>query len=193
LVHAIASSLGSITSLSVTIAGQPVTLDAQGRANYVPKSPGRIAVAATATDADGLVGTASTVLKVRDPNDQAAPVVALAASLATAKLTAATPITGTIADTNLDSWLLDRAPLGTDAFTTLASGTTPVSSSTLATFDPGALPNGFYRLRLTATDISGRTSRTEVVVETNTTTKPAQYLRTETDLSVTLAGSTFNL
>ena len=76
LVHVAASSLAPITGLSLTIAGQPLTLDSQGRATYTPQAPGRIAVTATATDGDGLVGQYATVLKVRDPNDQAAPVVA---------------------------------------------------------------------------------------------------------------------
>ena len=55
------------------------------------------------------------------------------------------------------------------------------------------MANGPYVLRLTATDIAGRTSQTTILVEADTATKPTQYLRTETDLSVTLAGSVFNL
>ncbi len=113
--------------------------------------------------------------------------------MANARLTAAAAIVGTISDTNLDTWVLDRAPIGSSTFTTLASGTAPVSSATLATFDPTVLANGPYVLRLTATDIAGRVSQTTIVVEADSTTKPAQYLRTETDLSVVLAGSVFNL
>ena len=193
LVHVAASSLAPITELTLTIAGQPVTLDGQGRATYVPSAPGRVAIAATATDGDGLVGQFATVLKVRDPNDQVAPGVAFSPQLAGARLTTATAIVGTISDTNLDTWVLDIAPLGSSTFTTLASGTAPVSAGTLATFDPTAMANGPYVLRLTATDIAGRTSQTTIQVEADTTTKPGQYLRSETDLSVTLAGSTFNL
>ena len=193
LVHVAASSLAPITGLSLTIAGQPVTLDSQGRATYTPQAPGRIAITATGTDADGLVGQSSTVLKVVDPTDQIAPTVAFAPTLANARLSAAAAIVGTISDTNLDTWVLDRAPVGSSSFTTLASGNAPVSSGTLATFDPTALANGPYILRLTATDIAGRTGQTTIVVEADSTTKPTQYLRTETDLSVTLAGSVFNL
>jgi YD repeat-containing protein len=193
LVHVAASSLAPITGLSLTIAGQSVPLDSQGRATYTPQAPGRIAVSATGTDADGLVGQFSTVLKVVDPTDLTAPVVAFDPRLANAKLSAAAAIVGTISDTNLDSWVLDQAPLGSSTYTTLASGNTPVSSATLATFDPTVVANGPYVLRLTATDIAGRTSQATIVVEADSTTKPTQYLRTETDLSVVLAGSVFNL
>lgn len=193
LVHVAASSLAPITGLTLTIAGKPVVLDSQGRATYTPTAPGRIAVSATGTDADGLVGQFATVIKVVDPLDQSPPAVAFSPQLANARLTASTAIVGTVSDTNLDSWVLDRAPVGSSTFTTLASGNSPVSNATLATLDPTAIANGPYVLRLTATDIAGRTGQTTVTVEADTATKPTQYLRGETDLSVSLAGSVFNL
>ena len=67
----------------------------------------------------------------------------------------------TVSDTNLDYWKLERALAGSDAFTLLASGTGSVNKAALAVFDPAALANGVYRLRLTAADISGRVSSTE--------------------------------
>ncbi len=193
LVHAAASSLAGITALSVTVGGQVLALDGQGRATYTPTGPGRIAVEATATDADGFTGHASAVLKVRDPNDQAAPVVALDPHLVAATLTAARDVTGTVSDSNLDSWVLERATFDSDAFLTVATGDAPVAGGTLAHLDPGALANGFYRLRLTATDISGRSTSTEAVIEVNTAAKPAQYRRRETDRSVSLGGATVDL
>ena len=89
--------------------------------------------------------------------------------------------------------MLESAPLGSSNFTTLAERQRPGLHR-----DPGHLrPDGAgqrpYVLRLTATDITGRTSQTTIIVEADTATKPTQYLRSETDLSVTLAGSVFNL
>jgi hypothetical protein len=78
IVHAIADSLADIASLQVTLDGQPIALDADGRAAIATLRLGRHLVVATATDVDGLVGTDSTVLKVRDPADTAAPIVDLA-------------------------------------------------------------------------------------------------------------------
>ncbi|MGA2035933.1 MAG: putative Ig domain-containing protein, partial [Thermoguttaceae bacterium] len=193
LVHAIASSLAPVTGLTLQIAGQPVALDAQGRATFTPQAPGEIAITATATDADGMVGEFDTVLKVLDPNNLTAPIVSLDQRLGLVKLTALTSITGSVRSTNLDSWLLDVAPLGTTAFTTLAKGNAPVASGVLATFDPAAVENGFYQLRLTATDISGRVSQTTLILEAGAAAKPSQYLRSETDLTVQLDGATFNL
>jgi YD repeat-containing protein len=193
LVHVAASSLAPIVGLILQIAGQPVGLDSQGRASYTPSAPGRYGIAATATDADGLVGKFSTVLKVRDPNDQVPPGVALAPTLQNAKLTQLTNIVGTVSETNLDSWTLELAPAGSDSFTPLASGNTPVAGGVLAQLDPNALANGSYQLRLTAVDISGRVSSVLDMVDISTTTKPDQYLTSVTDLTVPLGGATVNL
>ena len=84
LVHVAASSLAPITGLTLTIDGQPVTLDSQGRATYTPQAPGRIAISATAHRRRRARRPVATVLKVLDPNDQTAPVVAFSPQLANA-------------------------------------------------------------------------------------------------------------
>ncbi|MBL8485136.1 MAG: putative Ig domain-containing protein, partial [Rhodocyclaceae bacterium] len=192
VVHASASSMAPITQLTLSVNGQALTLDEHGRATYVPQAPGRHVVTATATDADGLTGTASTTLKVRDAADQAAPVVTLDGPDNGSLLSAATDIAGSVGDSNLDSWVLERARTGTDAFVPVASGTTPVSG-VLYHFDPAGLANGSYRLRLSATDVSGRTSRTELGVEVTSAAKPGRFAQASTDLTVTLAGATIDL
>src|SRR5262249_21748778 len=148
-IHVAAKSLADITTLHLTVDGQPVTLDPQGRASFVPSMPGRVQLDASATNADGFVGHASQVLRVRDPNDTQAPVVAFDPLLNGSRIQSATNLVGTVEDTNLDRWTLERAPLGYGSFVTLASGTTPIDAATLTTFDPATLANGFYRLRLT--------------------------------------------
>ena len=192
IVHAAASSLAPITGLSVQVDGQPIVLDSQGRGTFTPQAPGQIPITASATDADGLVGQYSTVLLVRDPNDQAAPVVAFDANLTFAPLTASTGISGIVSDINLNYWTLQEAPLGSSDFTTMASGNASISG-TLASFDPSAVPNGFYTLQLTAANISGRVSQTEIIVEADTPAKPTQYLPAETDITVQLDGTTVSL
>jgi YD repeat-containing protein/VCBS repeat-containing protein len=193
IVHVSAASLADITALGLTVNGQPLTLDAQGRATLKAGAPGRMLLAATATDADGLIGHAAAVLKIRDPNDQAAPILAFDPHLDGSQLTAGADIVVTVQDSNLDSWVLEQAPFGSEAFTTLASGAAPVAGAAVVRFDPAQVPNGAYRLRLTATDMAGRSSRTEIVVEADTAAKPTQYLRQETDLSAVLGGATVNL
>ncbi len=193
IVHVTATGVAGIAGLTLTQDGQPVTLDAQGRHQYTPTAPGRAQFAATATDVDGNTGQASAVVKVRDPNDTGSPVVELAPTLNGVILTTATTVTGTVSDSNLDTWTLQAVSLGDTTYTILASGTTSVNNATLATLDPSTLRNGVYQLLLTATNISGRTSQTTLTLEVDTATKTGQYLRSETDLTVQLGAATVNL
>ena len=193
VVHVTASGVAAIATLTLTQDGQPVTLDSQGRYFYTATAPGRVEFQATATDVDGQVGQASGVVKVRDPADTTAPVVSLDPSLSGAMITSLTALTGSVTDSNLDSWTLQIAPLGSSTFTTLAAGTAAVSNATLANLDPGTLANGMYVVQLTATDMAARVSQTSVTLEVDTTAKPGQYLRSETDLTVQLGAATVNL
>ncbi len=193
LVHAVADSFAAITSLRVFVAGQEVTLDADGRAYVTPTTPGKLDVRAVATDADGGVGETSAQLKTRDPADRSAPVVALDSALTRGRLRAATPLLGTVQDINLDFWKLEIAHGADGAFTLLAEGDASVDG-TLATLDPATLSNGFYTLRLTARDIGGRTSTTTATfVEIDTDTKAGDYRRSDADLTVDLGGVGYTL
>ena len=58
---------------------------------------------------------------------------------------------------NLNRWVLEIADLGEDDYITLASGDDTGVGKVLTQFDPQTLSNGFYQLRLSATDIGGRT------------------------------------
>ncbi len=188
LIHAAASGLADIVGLTVSVNGQSLTLDSQGRATYTPTQPGQYVVTATATDADGLVGTTTTVLKVRDPNANGPPAVAFSPELDGSKLTTATNVIATVNDNNLDTWTLSIAHLDSNTYTTLATGTTPFTDAAAFDLDPGLFPNGFYRLRLTATNISGLSSTVYASVEVDTSVKPGQYLNTVTDLTTDLGG-----
>jgi PKD repeat protein len=185
LVHVIADSFADVTGLSATFDGRPLALDAQGRAYVTATAPGKLLVTATATDADGLVGTATGVLKTRDPADTSAPVVVLDAAAGDPLLRDGV-VTGSVLDTNLDSWILEIQRQGEDTFRTIATGGQPVDGGTLAALDVATMPNGFYVLRLTARDIGSRLARTEAVVEVRTATKRAFQLL-ETDLTATWA------
>ncbi|NLS91835.1 MAG: hypothetical protein GXX96_06600, partial [Planctomycetaceae bacterium] len=193
LVHAIADSLADITQLSLTVAGQPVALDDLGRARIIAGDFGKTPIEATATDADGLVGHTRVFLRVRDPLDKAPPQLAFHPLVGTSMLRDVTAIVGSVADQNLEYWRLEIAPLDSDQFVELSTGETTVANGTLAELDPGRFINGFYRLRLTARDISRRKAESEIIIEINSPDKPANYQRTETDLLVDLGQSTFAL
>jgi large repetitive protein len=196
LVSTLADSIADITDIKVKVDG--VLVDSfkynsshnSGSFSFTSSKTGRHELEIIATDADGRVSKIDQVIKVKDPTDTVAPFVELASGLNGAKLTTNTQITGRVVDTNLDEWKLEIAELGTDNYRIVTSGYTPV----LTTYDlqPTTYNNGFYNIRLTATDISGRSSVSNAVVEVNTATKSG-YQNTTTDLSLTLGGIPVNI
>ncbi len=187
---AIADSLADIANLVLTVDGQPVTLDADGRGEFTTTTPGRYEVVATATDLDGLVGVATTTLKVRDPSDVELPIVSLASP--DFQIVSDGVIRGTISDVNLDEWTLEMRRVGEADFQTIASGHNPVTDGVLATLDVGDMPNDFYELRLSARDIARRFARDETIVEFYSDTKRNVVL-SEVDLTTTIGGVTVQL
>lgn len=187
-VRAIASGVGEIASLEMTIAGQAVALDSLGRAYFTPPAPGHYPILARATDSNGAMGTATADLKVRDVSDLAAPVVSIGAPPDGAVLTTPQQIVATVQDANLDAFALEIAPLGSEAWQTLAAGTAPVANAPLALLDPNRLANGAYTLRLTATDMGGRRTVEARSLEVNSSVKLAAFETAVTDLSVVLGG-----
>lgn len=186
--QATASSLADITNITLSVDGKPIALDSTGRGQFVPDNPGRYNVSATAHDADGRVGYASSAIKVRDAFDTAAPVVAFAPGLDGTKVQNTFDLIGTVSDRNLDDWTLEIATTGSDKWVTLASGYSTLDKSVLNVVNPDSWANGFYTLRLSATDMSDRTERTSAVVEVSTSNKLGQYYQTQTDLSVAIGG-----
>ncbi len=188
LIHVIADGFTDIASLSVTYNGQPLNVDAQGRVHIIAGQPGRTEIVAHATDLDGVTGTKTAILKVRNPTDVVAPDVSFGAGVLGARISHLTDLRGSVLDTNLDSWTLAIALAGTGEFETIATGTTALSNAPLASIDPADFANGIYTLRLTASDLAGRTDRADVQIEINSQNKSGAYLRTETDLTASLSG-----
>ncbi|MDH5639643.1 MAG: putative Ig domain-containing protein, partial [Nitrospira sp.] len=196
LASVLASSLAEIVSTTISVNGQPVTFDHLGRAVITAGGPGELVVRATATDADGVTGTTETVLKIKNPDDRTAPLLAFDGAVPGMVVRDASAIRATILDSDLDSWTLEIAHANSDAFSVIASGSTPIlstQSSALSTLDPSGYSNGFYRLRLTAQDVAGRRAETEALIEINSAVKTAQFTHSEMDLTVTLDGHVFDL
>ncbi|MBF2017605.1 MAG: beta-propeller fold lactonase family protein [Rivularia sp. T60_A2020_040] len=87
---------------------------------------------------------------------------------------------------------MEIADFGEVDYRAIANGEGIVDNDILAQIDPNKLNNGFYQLRLTATDISDRASSTETVIEVNSTNKTA-YTRSETDLTYNFSSLPLNL
>ncbi|NJO93193.1 MAG: tandem-95 repeat protein [Hydrococcus sp. RM1_1_31] len=193
VIRALADSYTDISNLSLSVNGQTLALDGLGRATFVAPNTGRFEVLARATDAAGRVGQTSKILKVYDPTDSNAPIVNFAPGLEGAKITSLTDIVGTISDRNLDEWVLSISDIGENQFRTLATGKAIATNQSLTQFDPSELSNGFYQLQLQATDLKGRTSTAQILVEVNRLTKSSQYSQSQTDLILNLGGTAVNL
>ncbi|MEO1005448.1 MAG: tandem-95 repeat protein, partial [Cyanobacteria bacterium J06638_38] len=191
-INALADSFTEIENITVSVNGEELTLDDRNRVEFIPDTAGRVEVEITATDAAGRTATTTEVLKVRDPEDDAEPIVAFGLGLNGEAFSSATDIVATVDDNNLDEWVLKAEGRGQRA-EVLATGFGNISNDVIAQFEPALYANGFYTLELTATDIKGRTSTTEIIVEVEGNDKTAQYQRVENDLIVDFGGTTIDL
>ncbi|HEY6817505.1 MAG TPA: putative Ig domain-containing protein [Croceibacterium sp.] len=192
LVHPVADSLADVTSLRVWLDGQELTLDANGRTTVIAGAPGKYEFVVTATDADGGTRTITQQLKVRDPADRDAPVVGFLGEIAGALIDGEVPVLGSIADANLDSWTLEL--LASDGTVTKLGGGDDPLSGELGTLDARKLADGFYSLRLTARDVSGRVSVASVEVELQSgADKLGRYTTSRVDYAGTLGTVPFAL
>ncbi len=188
LVQVIASSLAEIENVQFQVDGQTVVLDQDGRAEITASRAGKIPLLAQATDKDGLVGTTTMTLMAHDPVDTSPPLVNLDSSLFYATIDEAIDIVGSVADENLDGWALEMAPINSDNFQLLSSGEMTIERSSLGHIDPQQVLDGFYVLRLSATDFDGRLSYVETTLEIHSAEGPQSYVRDETDLSISIGG-----
>ncbi len=116
---------------------------------------------ARATDNDGLTATSEPV-EFQVYIDSGPPEVILHLDEGTV-VTAPTPVYGTIQSALLDSWRLEHRAAGGDEWTAFATGSAEAANKPLGTLDPTLLRNGIYHLRLSASDITGRTAITPEV------------------------------
>ena len=193
----------------------PLALTPQGTARFTPAIAGRYTFVATATDAAGNVGKASSELRAIDPNDRTGPTVSFTRlaqllpggqtrqfdpATGVASVTYLTDVFGTIhdADGQLDSWtvLVARADL-VDAdnlnpadpiWRTVATGTAEVNNGKIFTFDPTVLQNDRYTILVVAYDVNGRGTVKGVDIDVTGNAKLGEFKLEFTDLSLPLNG-----
>ena len=178
-----------VTSLTLEVNGTPVVLDDEGQATFTPPVLGDYTAVATAADPTGNTATASTTFAAVDPaTDSAAPVVAITGPAEGSEITVPTAIIGTVTDLTLTEYTLAYAPGQSNDFTVFQRSGSQVTDGPLGTLDPTLMENGIYRVRLTATDIGGRTSITERTFTVTGEAKPGVLQLTFVDLRVPVAG-----
>ena len=116
------------------------------------------------------------------------PTVAIASPADLAVVTEPTEILGTVDSDRLASWTLTYRPIGDGDAVTLATGSAPVASGALATFDPTLLLNGLYELELTATDVQGQQVTDQVAVSVEGQMKIGHFTLSFVDLAIPVSG-----
>lgn len=197
-----------VVSTALTVGGQAVALDAEGRAVYNALTPGVHQAIATAVDAAGNVGTSAPFeLRVFDANDKDLPVVQIISPSPLRmdhEVTYLTEIVGSVSDDNLEFWRLHYAradlidldqivnvadPDQDDPdWVWIADGTENVSDAMLGVFDPTTLMNGTYVVRLMARDVNGLIQSQGVLLNVTGAAKIGNFHLEFTDLQVPLAG-----
>jgi RHS repeat-associated protein len=187
-----ASDNVGVEFLTLTVNGEAIALDAQGLATTTRNNAGSFDVVATATDAAGNIGTATSTLFVLDPSDPDAPVVNLISLAGGAPfstlITAPIGIIGTVTDDNLLFYTLAIAPMAGGVYTEIYRGTGAITNGILGNFDPSTLLNDTYRLRLEATDAGGNTAYDETLIDVTGELKLGNFQLSFTDLSVPVSG-----
>lgn len=146
---------GVIASRELRIDGTMVTVDGLGCGTYTGTVVGRHEVNGIARDDSGNVGTATGALYVRSSADNGPPTVSVTAPVDGAIISGPTDITGTVTDSDLASYWIEAAPVGSSDYTVFARGTMSVTNGRLGSILPGAFRPGAYRYRLCADDAWG--------------------------------------
>ncbi|MBD2168527.1 putative Ig domain-containing protein [Calothrix membranacea FACHB-236] len=158
-------------------------------------------VVAKATDLAGNIDTEVISVRVINPNDKTAPIVALDLSAFdpfNPIISEPTNIIGTINDPELEFYRVELAPVDLvdlsnpaakdSDYITIAEGKGNVDNGILAKIDPLLYRNDTYYVRVYTQDYSGNINVEGLVLGINTQNKPGSFALEFTDLSIPLTG-----
>ena len=177
----------AVQSRTLVINGVVVALSDNDTATFIA-TPGLQQITADATDTSGNMGTASTTVRVLDPNNTTAPTVTITSPVTNDTVTYLTQVTGTIDDADLVSYSLAYSLVGANQWTTFATGTQNVTNGVLGTFDPTLLENDSYDIRVTAENVNGLITTRDITFNVSGNGKIGDFTESFTDLTVPLAG-----
>jgi Domain of unknown function (DUF6531)/Putative Ig domain len=175
-----------IRNRQLLVNNQAITLDSNGVGTYTMTAAGVVNVRAIVTDVNGNVSNSSTTVTVLDPTDVEAPIVSV--NFPTTNITGITDIIGSINDSNLDYYVLEVAPVGTEDYKEVFRGTSAVTNGILGKFDPTNLVNDTYTLRLTAFDTGGHGTVVDQEVAVTGDLKLGNFRLSFTDITVPVTG-----
>src|SRR6056297_1032010 len=172
-----------LSSVTLSIAGQPRALDSSRCHLWTPADAGQFAAVALATDPSGQITQANETLTVADCNDEQAPVVTLIAPLSGVAFDQPEPIVVTIEDNTpaVLTWDVTLRVPGSEQSRLLASGSGPVDVAEVAVFDPTTLQAGDYDIEVLASD-GAQTGGIRFTMASGTGNKPGLMAFTVRDL-----------
>jgi large repetitive protein len=183
----------AVDSLSLTVNGQNLLIDANGRANYNLPTLGNYNAVATARDKAGNIGQANLTFTA-NVADTIPPIANFIIKDGANTLidgdtiTRSVELVGTVTDANLRDYKIEVAPIDSSNFVTIATGTTAIANSKLGNLDPITFANDRYNVRLTATDNIGNTSIFEQTVSIEGNLKLGNFQLSFTDIEIPIAG-----
>lgn len=149
------------------------------------KAGGSTTIAAVLSGKTGQVVVNVAAVLSGDPTP---PTATITAPSNGANVTGPVAVTGTATDANFLRYELAFSAAGTDVWTSLAEGSSPVTNGTLGNFDPTLLLNDLYTLRLRVFDRSHHMTETTSTVQVSGNRKLGAFSLTFTDLAIPMSG-----
>lgn len=175
-------------TVTATIDGVAVALDANGRANVPTAVPGGHKVVVTATDAAGATSTVTTFYGVAVAGDTLKPEVKITAPGDGDEVMAAKDVVATITEINLAGYAVMVSPADLGQWTEIARGAGQPPAGVVGRFNPATLVNGLYDIVVIAWDANGNTFNDGITVMVSGEAKPGQYGLTFRDAQVEVSG-----
>ena len=144
-----------VAEILAYVDGEDVELDALGQAFYRFDDPGLHTVGAIARDGAGNQHEVQVEVRVTDPDDDAAPELAISAPRPGERLEGLSVVQGTVSDPNLTFWQLSYGPPQQPDAVVVAEGDFQVVDGVMGAIDPAQTGLGDFAVRLYAEDING--------------------------------------
>ena len=161
-----ASDDTGIDSVGLLIDDAEVELDGDDCADFEVELVARFEAIGIALDSYGNRGEGRTHFFGRDEFDDGPPTVSIATPTDGSAVEVITDVIGTATDSDLTSYRLEAARLGTSDYTTLFEDFSPVEAGLLGELDPSLVSDGVYQVRLCADDSFGNEACTPAIVYT---------------------------
>jgi RHS repeat-associated protein len=196
-----------VAARELIVGGTAIPLTADGSAVATFPQTGTIEAVARAVDSSGNIAVITNYVPVVDPNATSTVAIVIISPTNSAEITRLVPVVATVtSEVPLSSYRLEVAALDSDmpsdglqvsdprlifqtvTNATLPPGTLVLTNAIFGRFDPSALLNGGYLLRLSVFDQNGQGRQEGVLVSVAGQLKFGEFHLEFTDLTIPVAG-----